>query len=247
MLGSDALDDQLSRLSHFTAPTLPHLIALLFHPPPGFLREGTHLIVIDSLSALIDNAYPRGSDDRSGGRNEHSRWLAGRRQATITDIGNRLSKMAAVHDLAIMVVNGTVTHIRVDSEAALRPALAGQGWESAVTRQVYLYRDWLKHSTQRNDRSTLEVARLALNMGSGSDADTGSSVAFRITDSGIEELDIDVSSGTSVSADTVGRHSSRKRNQDEAIGSDEDGSSQEYGWDDEDQLAAEGLVDASFL
>lgn len=195
--------------------------------------------MIDSLSALIDHTYPRGPDDRfNNNRNDDSRWLAGRRQAIMTEMGSRLSKMAVVHNIAVLTVSGTVTQIRADKEPALRPALVGQGWESSVSHQVYLYRDWL--GGRKN-----EPARIAMKVGRSSDrmeGSDGSSVAFRITDKGIEETKLDVALAATLPPEEMAAHS-RKRDRDQADDSGDD-SSQEYGWD---QLAAEGIVDASFL
>jgi hypothetical protein len=52
----------LMNLSHFTTPTLPHLIALLCYTTPSFPSQNTSLIIIDSLSVLIASAYPRTLD-----------------------------------------------------------------------------------------------------------------------------------------------------------------------------------------
>jgi hypothetical protein len=57
--------DLLGILTHFTTPTLPHLIALLCHTKASFPPQNTSLIVIDSLSTLITSAYPRTLDNFS--------------------------------------------------------------------------------------------------------------------------------------------------------------------------------------
>lgn len=51
--------ERLKNLVHFTTPTLPHLVALLHRPPPSFPPPGTGLLVVDSLSILIDSTYAR--------------------------------------------------------------------------------------------------------------------------------------------------------------------------------------------
>lgn len=246
LLGQSNNADCLSSFRHYTAPTLSHVITLLLHSPPGFLSDETGLIVIDSLSASIDSEYPRGSDDARGAKNDTSRWTAGRRQATIADIGSRLAKLAAVHDVAFLIVSNTVTHIRAGSEASLRPALVGEGWESSVNNRIYLYRDWLPVSTTHDQRKVVEAARIALRLEKAGgavahDHPTTSFAAFRIIDTGLEEVNIDTMSAMSASPERLLPHGSRKRDRTD---SDE---SQEYGWDEDDELAAEGLVDASFV
>jgi hypothetical protein len=54
--------DLLDNMTHFTTPTLAHFIALLSHPAAHFPPSNTSLIIVDSLSTLIANAYPRPFD-----------------------------------------------------------------------------------------------------------------------------------------------------------------------------------------
>jgi len=143
------VDESLMRLKHFMAPTLSHLLALIRLPPASLLGNGTSMIVIDTISASIDQALPRGMDDMaSASKSDASRWLAGRRQAIIADIATRLSRLAAMHDLVVLVTSNTVTRITADTGAVLRPALGGQAWDSAVANRVALFRDWLPSASQ---------------------------------------------------------------------------------------------------
>jgi len=57
-----ALSDLLDNLTHFSTPTLAHLIALLSHHTPNHPAHNTSLIIIDSLLTLISNAFPRTVD-----------------------------------------------------------------------------------------------------------------------------------------------------------------------------------------
>ena len=82
-------------------------------------------------------------DIASASKSETSRWLAGRRQAMIADVASRLTKLAVMNDLVVLVTCNTVTRIRADTGAILRSALGGQAWDSAVSNRVALFRDWL--------------------------------------------------------------------------------------------------------
>lgn len=55
----NAPPNHLDNLIHFSCPTLAHFIALLCRPTLSSVPSGTALIVIDSLSALINHALPR--------------------------------------------------------------------------------------------------------------------------------------------------------------------------------------------
>lgn len=56
------------RLLHFATPTLAHFIALLCRPTQSSLPTDTALIVVDSLSALINHAFPRTPAPKSASR-----------------------------------------------------------------------------------------------------------------------------------------------------------------------------------
>jgi hypothetical protein len=51
--------DRLDCFTHYTCPSLPHLIALLCRPTAACIPQGTALVVIDSLSALVNHAFPK--------------------------------------------------------------------------------------------------------------------------------------------------------------------------------------------
>lgn len=55
----------LRNLTHITAPTLPHLLALLGQKDSTFPTVGTALIIIDSLSTLINSAFPKSNNSTS--------------------------------------------------------------------------------------------------------------------------------------------------------------------------------------
>lgn len=254
-------EECLSRLTHYVAPTLPHLLALLFHTPESFPAKNVGLIVVDSISVPIDNAYPRTVDEKlRRAKNETSRWVSGRRQAVISDMANRLAKLAALRHLAILVTSNMITKVRVDREALLCPAIASQDWENAVTRRVCLYRDWIPRSKEHGSSrggAVVEAGRLA--RGAGKGAGTGTvadpvpyAVAFEIGKSGIREVclcreDVPVvHTPTNNAAGGASAGASRKRRRDDATDSDD--STHEYGWEEnDDDFAAEELIDASFV
>lgn len=68
----------LRNLTHIIAPTLPHLLALLGQMDSTFPAVGTSLIVIDSLSTLINGAFPKTHNATSTPRKS----TAGAREST---------------------------------------------------------------------------------------------------------------------------------------------------------------------
>ena len=57
--GKDADLGRLDAFTHCTCPTLPHLIALLCRPTASCIPQGTSLVVVDALSALVNHAFPK--------------------------------------------------------------------------------------------------------------------------------------------------------------------------------------------
>jgi hypothetical protein len=157
-------DEVQSHFHHYTAPTLAHLLALFVHSPASFPPPHTGLVVIDSLSTLLDNAYPRNADDRaSRNKNEQTRWAAGRRFAVINELISTLTRVAALHDIALLVLCQTITRIRAGSRALLVPAISGAEWDNGISTRMVLFRDWVpgQGKSTSADTARLQRARFA--------------------------------------------------------------------------------------
>ncbi len=63
----EATPGKLDAFTHYTCPTLPHFIALLCRPTASCIPQGTSLIVVDSLSALVNHAFPKTAEGRGAG------------------------------------------------------------------------------------------------------------------------------------------------------------------------------------
>jgi hypothetical protein len=165
VLPQHSVDEIRSHFTHYTAPTLAHLLALFVHPPSAFPPPNTALIVIDSLSTLFDNAYPRRNvDDRASKNNsDQARWAAGRKFAVMNELISTLTRVAALHDIALLVTCQTITRIRGGSRALLVPALSGAEWENGISTRVVLFRDWVAGQAKSSaaDAVRLQNARFA--------------------------------------------------------------------------------------
>jgi hypothetical protein len=153
-----AIDDLRERFHHCTAPTLAHLLALFTHPPSSFPPANTSLVVIDSLSTLIDDAYPRNADNRaSRNKGEQAKWAAARKLPVINELISTLSRVAAMHDIALLVACQTATRIRGASRALLVPSISGSVWEDGISTRLVLFRDW---APVRGKTTDVDVGRL---------------------------------------------------------------------------------------
>lgn len=224
-------------MTHYHTPTLAHLLALLTAPLPPH----TTLVIIDALSLVVEHAYPRNIYDdyshnkNNTNKNDNTKWLSGRRIAVINELASRLNKLAAVHNIAILVTNQVMTRVKRGEEAVVAPILGGQEWSAAMGARVVVFADFA------GGKGGKRVVRFAEVVKGGSAGGGGRVVGFVVKENGVEEL-----GDVGVEGVDLAVRIGRKRGRDEIEGpdgEDEDGSS-EYGWaeDDEDPLAAAGLL-----
>lgn len=141
-----SITTELDNLVYFRAPTLPHLLALLAHPPAGFPPSGTSLLVVDSVSSLFPSYFsnPTELKDRlTQGKiadKAQLQWLLNRKWNVSSELATHLSRLAA-RNIAVLAINQTHTKIKGQPRATLHPYLAGGGWESSVQTRMVMYRD----------------------------------------------------------------------------------------------------------
>jgi hypothetical protein len=213
------------------------------------------LIVITALSTLIEHAYPRIPEDYSRNRTttktDTQKWLSGRRAAITAEIANKLSRLAAVKNVAVLITNEMMTKIRRGEEAVLAPVLASQDWTKAMNARIVLFADWPPPGSstpgEEKQRKVVRYAGVMKASSSGSTSQMGEAVPFIVTSAGIVEVVVDahvISPATRTASARESGQNTRKRPHDEVADSDEDADS-EYGWapdDVEDPLEAVGLV-----
>jgi hypothetical protein len=131
----------LSSLHHFTVPTLAHMLALLATSPARFPPPRTSLLVIDSTTPLFPPG-PASLRPTSSRSNPDVQWAIGRRSAMPGELISRLARLAATHNIAILLLNQAAMKITPDRGAVLRPAVAGKAWDAGVATRIALWRDW---------------------------------------------------------------------------------------------------------
>ncbi|KAF1960816.1 P-loop containing nucleoside triphosphate hydrolase protein [Byssothecium circinans] len=253
---ASSLDEWRSHFHHFTAPTLAHLLALFMHLPSGFPLPNTSLIVIDSLSTLFDNAYPRHADDRAAkNKGDQARWAAGRKFAVMNELISTLTRVAALHDIALLVTCQTITRIRAASKALLVPAISGSEWDNGISTRLVLFRDWAagQGNSTTSDPSRLQKARFAgiLKANGATLADeggVGEVVPFVVDSTGLYDMNI---ATIDIAAPTISSEARplkrRFAEMDDDNGEPDEGvhgpnSDELYGWVEDDEVAAEGLL-----
>lgn len=248
--------EQLGRnLTKYTTPTLPHLLALFLHPMHNFPPPDTALIVIDSISAVFDIAFHTTAASKPHSkRTDTEKWASNRRFSIQADLISKFNKLATLHDLAILVTSQTVTRIRSGQSALLLPAMSGLEWDQGVATRLVLFRDWppndvvnLGGEKERWERLRYAGVIKVNGVLQGEDGQFHTVVPFSVKKGGLQELEMPAEKLTGViSSSPIG---AKKRSFVEIADSEEElDSDDEYGWDEEDELAAEGLiVDESLL
>ncbi|KAJ5910903.1 uncharacterized protein N7473_000206 [Penicillium subrubescens] len=212
---------ELTNLTYFRAPTLPHLLALLLRPPKDFPPEETSLIIIDSISSLFPSYFLSAAElkDRlSQGKitdKPQLQWLLNRKWNVISDIATHLTRLAA-RNIAVLALNQTHTKIKGQPRATLHPLVAGGAWETNVQTRIVLYRDLpdmrFAEITKRAGRTM--VVRLAELI-----------VPFRIGSDGLYEVE------EPKSPEVLEPTPSRKRKaENEVADSQDEDSEEEYEW-----------------
>lgn len=160
-MAASFVDDCLEhKFHHFTAPTLPHLLALLIHPTPSFPPKGTTLLVVDSVSIAFNHAFAQSNrhDERLPGRkSDVAQWASGRRWAVMGDLISAVAKLAATRNMAVLLINQTTIKLKVESAAWLQPAMTGAAWDAGIHCRILLFRDWQMRTEDESSQERLEI------------------------------------------------------------------------------------------
>lgn len=161
--GLSSIDEVLDRFHYIRAQSLPHLLSLLIHSPPGFPGQETSLLVVDSISAFFPSYFPNTTELKSQlkeGRipdNQHLQWLLNRKWTIAGDIATHLMKLAASQPhLAVVLTNQTHTKIRGQLQATLFPVVSGGSWDAGIHNRIVLYRDWPFEAHDYASQNSLE-------------------------------------------------------------------------------------------
>ena len=148
---------RLKNFHHFTAPTLPHLLALLTHQSTSFPPFNTSLIVVDSVSTLFALSFPKilqsaDTPHTPAKKSDAVQWASGRRWAVMGEFMSKIGRLAATSNTAVLLTSQATTRIRYETRAVLHPAISGNAWDSGIGTRLVLFRDWLSRGTEAPSR-----------------------------------------------------------------------------------------------
>ncbi|KAK8079841.1 hypothetical protein PG997_007659 [Apiospora hydei] len=135
---------EVQDMVHFTCSSLAHFIALLCRPTASCIPQRASLVVIDSLSALVNQTYPRNQEARNGPKGgKYQMTGATRRLQVLQFIISSLQKLAATRDVAVVLLTQCATRMQTERGATLTPAINAMVWDQGITTRLVLFRDWL--------------------------------------------------------------------------------------------------------
>lgn len=231
--GDATVDERLDALTHYTCPSLPHLIALLCRPTPSCIPQNTSLIVVDSLSALINHAFPRTPEQKKMVDSKGNRVpsLSARRLQVLQYIIGALQKLAATRDIAIVVLTQCATKmLQAERGATLVPAINASVWEQGISTRLVLYRNLAFSDAKVQGLRLVGVQKLN---GKPSEAPVDTICAFDIEESGLITVEYDFTEPVPNHLSTP----STKRKLSDTTLEIADSDDEDYGWQEEDDKA----------
>ncbi|KAL3471841.1 P-loop containing nucleoside triphosphate hydrolase protein [Aspergillus californicus] len=235
------VDDLVQSMTYIKAQSLPHLLAVLFHPPTTFPSKGCGLLVIDSASGPFPSYFPNPTELKSRlarakiTDKSQVQWLMHRGSNVTSDLANQLMKLATTHQMAILAVNQTRTKIRGQPRATLNPVLSGGSWETSIKTRILLYRDFpaKEEGSSRDIRYAEVMKRSGKMLALRADENI---VPFVVETDGLRALVNHPSPYTARLSPGEGPQLTvqRKRKVEEIADSQDEDSDAEYGWIDGD-------------
>ncbi|OTB03752.1 hypothetical protein M426DRAFT_321460 [Hypoxylon sp. CI-4A] len=133
---------------HFQTPSLAHLISLLCKPTADAIPKDTSLVVVDTLSSLVNYAFPRNNEPK---RTQKGPVHSARRLPVLQFLISTLQKLAATRDICIVVLSQCATRMQLEYGATLIPAINAGTWEQGIATRLVLFKDWVMETDQVHD------------------------------------------------------------------------------------------------
>ncbi|KAF7560508.1 hypothetical protein G7046_g3640 [Stylonectria norvegica] len=228
---ADADDSNLGQFSHYSCLTLPHFIALVSRPTTKSIAETASIIVVSSLSTLINSSLPRVHDGKPMPKSSKGPSPSAKRLQALQSIMNALQKLAATRNCAVVILSQCATKMQIERGATLIPAVNATVWEQGVSTRLVLFRDWVWQGSKLGSIFLAGLQKLDGKM--GQDA-VENLVAFKVEICGIETVPYDASESLVEISDLPLRKRKLGQTDLEVPDSEDD---EDYGWADEDEAA----------
>ncbi|PON29445.1 hypothetical protein TGAM01_v201694 [Trichoderma gamsii] len=221
-----------AKLVHYSCMTLPHLLAFISRPTTTAIASDVSLIVISSLSALINSSLPRSLEAKGSKKPAKGPTQASKRLQGLQFIITTLQKLAATKNCAVVLLSQCATKMRSEQMATLIPSINTTVWEQGVSTRLVLFRDWAWNASKS---SSVFLAGLQKVDGRVAQDAVEHVSAFKVESAGISSVHYEANSSDMEVAVMAPRPKRKLGQTDlEVPDSDDD---EDYGWADEDEDA----------
>ncbi|KAI9902762.1 hypothetical protein N3K66_002114 [Trichothecium roseum] len=139
----DTVEGRATNIIHYNCLTLPHLLALILRPTTKIVPSTTSLLVLDSVSALINSSLPKSQDVNSNMKQRNGPTPSVKRRQALQAIMKALQTIASSRNCAVVLLSQCATKMQSERGATLTPAINATVWEQGVSTRIVLFRDWI--------------------------------------------------------------------------------------------------------
>ncbi|KAG5932981.1 hypothetical protein E4U53_001137 [Claviceps sorghi] len=218
--------------AHFSCLTLPHLMALISRPNSKAIPERVALVVVSSLSALINSWLPKAVDKTTDSKPNRGQSASVKRRQGLQFIISALQKLAATKSCAVVVLSQCATKMQSEHGATLVPAVNAAAWNQGISTRLVMFRDW---TWQDGNLVSVHLAGVQ-KLDGKSNADAIEHVAaFRIDPTGATSVECGNTTNMTTTAEPaiLIQHKRKVDDTDLEVPDSED--DEDYGWADEDE------------
>ncbi|KAF5635332.1 DNA repair rhp55 [Fusarium tjaetaba] len=224
---SESQEGDSSRFYHYSCFTLPHLVALVSRPTAKLIPSNCSLMVISSLSALVNSALPKSHDGKATSKSNKGPNPSAKRTQALISIVNALHKLAATRNCAVVVLSQCATKMHSERGATLTAAVNASVWEQGISTRLVMFRDW---AWQENNLTSVFLAGLQKLDGKACQEVVENVVAFKVELDGVSQVPYEA-----LQTFELARHKRKLGQTELEVPDSED--DEDYGWADEDEAA----------
>ncbi|EXA01206.1 hypothetical protein AU210_003116 [Fusarium oxysporum f. sp. radicis-cucumerinum] len=224
---SETQEGDASRFYHYSCFTLPHLVALVSRPTAKLVPHNCSLMVISSLSALVNSALPKSHDGKATSKSNKGPSPSAKRTQALLSIVNALHKFAATRNCAVVVLSQCATKMHSERGATLTAAVNASVWEQGISTRLVMFRDW---AWQENNLTSVFLAGLQKLDGKACQEVVENVVAFKVELDGVSQVPYEA-----LQTFELARHKRKLGQTELEVPDSED--DEDYGWADEDEAA----------
>ncbi|RSL50465.1 hypothetical protein CEP54_011906 [Fusarium duplospermum] len=221
------VEGDAGRFLHYSCLTLPHFVALISRPTAKAIPANSSLVVISSLSALVNSALPKSHDGRAISKSAKGPSPSTKRLQALQSIMNALHKLAATRNCAVVILSQCATKMHSERGATLTAAVNATVWEQGVSTRLVVFRDWV---WQEGKLASVFLAGLQKVDGKASQETVENVVAFKVELDGVVQIPYEA-----IQSIELARHKRKLGETELEVPDSED--DEDYGWADEDEAA----------